>query len=82
VASHTANDAVVAEGQRVLIGDPACFDGVSVIGVNERHDRDRSAPSPSGRCTPNDRRSQLSPGLPRDFPAVLAVAPANAGHIR
>ena len=42
VAWHTANDAVLAEGQRVLIGDPARFDGVSVIGVDEhvwRHTR-------------------------------------------
>ena len=29
VAWDTANDAVLAEGQRVLIGDPARFDGVT-----------------------------------------------------
>ncbi len=42
VAWNTANDAVLAEGRRVLIGDPARFDGVSVIGVDEhvwRHTR-------------------------------------------
>ena len=42
VAWNTANDAVLAEGQRVLIGDRARFDGVSVIGVDEhvwRHTR-------------------------------------------
>ncbi len=42
VAWDTANDAVLAEGQRVLIGDPARFDGVAVIGVDEhvwRHTR-------------------------------------------
>ena len=38
----TANDAVLAEGKRVLIGDPARFDGVTAIGVDEhvwRHTR-------------------------------------------
>ncbi|GAA4829209.1 ISL3 family transposase [Luteimicrobium xylanilyticum] len=42
VAWHTANDAVLAEGQRVLIDDPARFEGVAVIGVDEhvwRHTR-------------------------------------------
>ncbi len=42
VAWDTANDAVLAEGQRVLIADPARFDGVSTIGVDEhvwRHTR-------------------------------------------
>jgi transposase len=35
VAWNTANDAVLAEGKRVLIDDPARFDGVRVIGVDE-----------------------------------------------
>ena len=42
VAWDTANDAVLAEGQRVLVNDPARFDGVSTIGVDEhvwRHTR-------------------------------------------
>jgi len=42
VSWDTANDAVLAEGRRVLIGDPARFDGVRVIGVDEhcwRHTR-------------------------------------------
>jgi transposase len=42
VSWHTANDAVLAEGHRVLIGDPGRFDGVAVIGVDEhvwRHTR-------------------------------------------
>ena len=42
VAWNTANDAVLAEGRRVLISDPTRFDGVSVIGVDEhvwRHTR-------------------------------------------
>jgi hypothetical protein len=42
VAWNTANDAVLAEGQRVLIADPARFDGVTVVGVDEhvwRHTR-------------------------------------------
>ena len=39
---NTANDAVLAEGKRVLIEDPGRFDGVQVIGVDEhvwRHTR-------------------------------------------
>ena len=42
VAWHTANSAVLAEGQRALIDDPARFDGVTTIGVDEhvwRHTR-------------------------------------------
>ena len=42
VSWNTANDAVLAEGQRVLINDPTRFDGVSVVGVDEhvwRHTR-------------------------------------------
>ena len=42
VAWHTANVAVIAEGRRVLIDDPARFDGVAVVGVDEhawRHTR-------------------------------------------
>ena len=42
VSWNTANDAVLAEGRRVLISDPSRFDGVAVIGVDEhvwRHTR-------------------------------------------
>jgi transposase len=42
VSWNTANDAVLAEGQRVLIDDPRRFDGVQVIGFDEhvwRHTR-------------------------------------------
>ena len=42
VAWDTANDAVLAEGKRALINDPARFDGVTTIGVDEhcwRHTR-------------------------------------------
>lgn len=35
VAWDTANDAVLAEGRRVLIGDPHRLDGVQVIGVDK-----------------------------------------------
>lgn len=35
VAWNTANDAVLAEGKRLLIDDPGRFDGVNVIGVDE-----------------------------------------------
>ncbi len=42
VSWNTANDAVLAEGQRQLIDDPHRFDGVTTIGVDEhcwRHTR-------------------------------------------
>jgi transposase len=42
VAWNTANDAVLAEGRRVLIDDPARFEGVTTVGVDEhvwRHTR-------------------------------------------
>ena len=42
VAWNTANDAVLAEGQRMLIDSPGRLDGVSVVGVDEhvwRHTR-------------------------------------------
>ena len=42
VSWNTANDAVLAEGRRALINDPARFDGVTTIGVDEhvwRHTR-------------------------------------------
>ena len=42
VSWNTANDAVLAEGRRVLISDPGRFDGVRVLGVDEhvwRHGR-------------------------------------------
>jgi transposase len=42
VSWNTANDAVLAEGRRVLIDDPHRFDGVTTIGVDEhvwRHTR-------------------------------------------
>ena len=42
VSWHTANNAVLDEGRRVLIDDPARFDGVTTVGVDEhvwRHTR-------------------------------------------
>ncbi|MFB9283911.1 ISL3 family transposase [Pseudoclavibacter helvolus] len=42
VGWHTTNTAILAEGKRALIDDPARFDGVAVIGVDEhvwRHTR-------------------------------------------
>ncbi|MGP5045858.1 ISL3-like element ISAar19 family transposase [Glutamicibacter ardleyensis] len=42
VSWNTANEAVLAEGQRLLIDDPTRFDGVKVLGVDEhvwRHTR-------------------------------------------
>lgn len=42
VSWHTANSAVINEGRRLLFNDPARFDGVTVLGVDEhvwRHTR-------------------------------------------
>jgi len=42
VSWNTANDAVLAEGRRVLVSDPGRFEGVRVVGVDEhvwRHTR-------------------------------------------
>jgi transposase len=42
VSWNTANNAILAEAQRVLLEDPARFDGVAVVGVDEhvwRHTR-------------------------------------------
>jgi hypothetical protein len=49
VAWNTANYAVLAEGKRVLINDPARFESVKVIGVDEhvwRHTRRGDSTSP------------------------------------
>ncbi len=49
VAWNTANDAVLAEGRRVLIDDEQRFGGVAVIGVDEhvwRHTRRGTSSSP------------------------------------
>ena len=35
VAWHTANNAIISEGKRLLFNDPARFDGVTVLGVDE-----------------------------------------------
>jgi transposase-like protein len=51
VSWHTANDAVLAEGKRMLIDDPTRFDGVRVIGVDDspaRYRSQREVPPASG----------------------------------
>ena len=35
VAWHSANNAIINEGKRLLFNDPARFDGVTVLGVDE-----------------------------------------------
>ena len=56
VAWNTANDAVLAEGKRVLIDDPTRLDGVTAIGVDERlWRRTRQA----DRCHPGRQRESL-----------------------
>ncbi len=73
VSWDTANTAVLAEGERVLIADPARFDGVQVIGVDEhvwRHTRrgDKYVtviidlpPAPGGRGCPHPVRDKTGP---------------------
>lgn len=39
VSWHTANAAVLAQGQRVLIADPARLEGVAVLGVDDSPER-------------------------------------------
>ncbi len=50
VSWHTANEAILAEGRRLLIDDPHRFDGVKVIGVDDSPARGcpREVPPPSG----------------------------------
>ncbi len=55
VAWNTANDAVLAEGKRVLIEDPHRFDGVKLLGVDEhvwRHTLSRARTRFKGTRTP------------------------------
>ena len=49
VAWNTANDAVLAEGRRVLINDPHRFDDVQVIGVDEHAGGTLAAATSSSR---------------------------------
>ena len=50
VAWNTANDAVLAEGRRLLIEDPTRLDGVKVVGVDEhRHGYGSLPRHPVGR---------------------------------
>ncbi len=87
VAWNTANDAVLAEGQRALIDDPARFDGVAVIGVDEhvwRHTMKRPgfrsevraprARSPRGQC--KQPRPRPGSGTP-----VLRGAASRSGQL-
>jgi hypothetical protein len=73
VAWHTANDAVLSEGQRLLIDDPARFDAVRVIGVDE-HVRRRT------RC--GDKYVtviiDLTPARNKTGPAKLCRAPSQS----
>lgn len=65
---NTANTAVLAEGARLLINDPARFEGVGVIGVDEhvwRHTPygDKNRHRHLGRNSrPRSQRSLPAPG--------------------
>ena len=67
VAWNTANDAVLAEGKRVLIDDPARFDGVT----RDRRRRARLAPHPPRRQVRHrDHRPDRHPRRHRPGPAA------------
>ena len=67
VSWNTANDAVLAEGRRVLIDDPHRFDDVQVIGVDEHvcgtpgHTSYSRAPVPP-RAPPEPTWQEITPG--------------------
>jgi len=70
VSWNTANDAVLAEGRRVLIEDPHRFDGVRVIGVDERCWRHTRRGRNSYRFTDNAVLTRRAPqGRTRALPA-------------
>jgi hypothetical protein len=60
VGWHTANTAILTEGKRLLIDDPARFDGVRVIGVDEhvwRHGTAVPSILSIPGCPPETRRT-------------------------
>jgi hypothetical protein len=63
VSGNTPNDALLAEGKRVLIDDPHRFEGVQVVGVDEHAWRHARRGDPAGRRRP--RTSSLTDGLLR-----------------
>ena len=67
VSWNTANDAVLAEGRRVLINDPARFDGVT----RDRGRRARLAPHPPRRQV-RHRDHRPHPGPRRHRPGAAA----------
>jgi Transposase len=67
VSWNTANNAVLAEGQRVLIADPARFDGVRVIGVDEYVWR------PTGRTMIQALINMLSNDVPKALQEVITL---------
>ena len=77
VSWNTANDAVLAEGRRVLIEDPGRFDGVAVIGVDEhvwRHTRR------GDKYVTFDHRPDPDPRRHRSVPAAgHGAGPLQAG---
>ena len=64
VSWNTANNAVLDEGRRVLIGDPARFDGVTVIGVDEHVWRRLQDPAYTLNCEEpgNTNHALIVPG--------------------
>jgi hypothetical protein len=78
VSWNTANDAVLAEGRRVLIKDPHQFDGVRMIGVDEhcwRHTRrgDKYGTSNGPTEATNGRLEHL-----RAQPSASATSPTTS----
>lgn len=70
---HTANDAVPAEGRRLLIDDPARFDGVKVIGADDSPARF----APSGRCPRVWRHTRRGD---KCVTVIIDLTPIREGH--
>jgi hypothetical protein len=75
VSWGTANDAVLAEGRRILIDDPNRFDGVQVVGVDEhvwRHTRKGDKYAVCGRRVNNTPLAILAARSDVGSPAYTA----------
>jgi hypothetical protein len=74
VSWNTANGAVLAEGQRVLIDDPHRYDDVTVVGFDEHVWRHMATHPPRRQVRHRDHRPHPDPHRHRPRPA--------AGHDR
>jgi hypothetical protein len=83
VSWYTANNAVLAEGQRVLIEDPVRFDGVRVIGVDEhvwRHTRRGDQNVTVIMISPRSAIRPARPGCSTWWPEAIAGVAIHRGR--